>query len=94
VLRLKASDQVALLDEEIKVDGRPAVGVELTKGGLRMYFDKKTHLLVKQGSVTYSDYKTFDGMPIAQQEHNGWYEPRVTDFRVVEKFDPKLFEQP
>jgi len=94
VLRLKASDQVALLEEGVTIDGRAAVGVELTKGGLRMYFDKETHLLVKQGAVTYSDYKKFDGIPIAQKEHDGHFEPEVTEFRAVDKFDAKLFEQP
>src|SRR5262249_37142203 len=97
VLRLKdAVHKVTLLDEEVTVDGNAAVGVEVAGPRFKqtMYFDKKTHLLVKQGSVTYSDYKTFDGIHIAQSEHDGWYEPRVTDFRVVEKFDPKLFEKP
>jgi hypothetical protein len=106
VLRLKDADhKVALLDEEAKIGGRPAVGVEVTgphfKG--RMYFDGETHLLVKrtadayyrsQGFVTYIDYKKFDGIPIARKEHDGYFEPEVTDFRAVEKFDARLFEQP
>jgi RNA polymerase sigma factor (sigma-70 family) len=97
VMRLKDADhRVTLLDEEIKVDGRAAVGVEVSgpKHQGRMYFDKKTHLLVKDWAFTYSDYKTFDGIPIAQKEHDGHFEPEVTDFRVVDKFDAKLFEQP
>jgi RNA polymerase sigma factor (sigma-70 family) len=97
VLRLKDADhRVSLLDEEAKIEGRAAVGVELTgpefKG--RMYFDKETHLLLKQRAVSYSDYKTFDSIPIAQKEHDGYLEPVVTDFRAVEKFDAKLFEEP
>jgi hypothetical protein len=66
----------------------------------KMYFDKETHLLLKGVAsdivreVTFSDYKNFDGIPIAQKEHDGHFEPVVTDFRVVEKFDAKLFEQP
>jgi RNA polymerase sigma factor (sigma-70 family) len=106
VLRLKDADhKVALLDEEAKIGDRPAVGVEVTgpyfKG--KMYFDKETHLLVKrtadayirsQGFIIYSDYKKFDGIPIAQKEHDGYFEPEVTDYRAVEKFDTKLFEQP
>ena len=65
-----------------------------------MHFDKETHLLLKGiGSgilreVTFNDYKKFDGIPIAQKEHDGHFEPRVTDFRVVEKLDATLFEQP
>src|SRR5262245_3338308 len=97
VLRLKDADhRVTLLDEEVTIDGRAAVGVEVTGPhyNRRMYFDEVTHLLVKQGAVTYSDYKTFDGIPIAQREHDGHFEPEVTDFRAVDKFDAKLFEKP
>jgi RNA polymerase sigma factor (sigma-70 family) len=97
VLRLKDADhRVTLLDEEIKIDGRPAVGVQVTgpRFNQTMYFDKKTHLLLKCGHITYSDYKTFDGIPVARREHDGHFEPEVTDFRAVDKFDPKLFEQP
>jgi hypothetical protein len=109
VLRLKDADhRVALLDEEVKVDGRAAVGVEVTNALpnvstnavlLRMYFDKETHLLVKQGDTSYGDYKKFDGIPIAQKEKHphagaGAWEAEVTDFRAVDKFDAKLFEQP
>src|SRR5262249_19600489 len=100
VLRLKDADhRVTLLDEEARIGGRAAVGVEVSgpqfKG--RMYFDKETHLLAKypaswylagQAAVTYGDYKTFDGIPIPQKEHDGYLEAEVTDFRVVDKFDP------
>jgi uncharacterized protein (TIGR03067 family) len=106
VLRLKDADhRVTLLDEEARIGGRAAMGVEVSgpqfKG--KMYFDKETHLLAKypaawylagQGAVTYSDYKRFDGIPIPQKEHDGYLEAEVTDFRAVDKFDPKLFEQP
>ena len=103
VLRLKDADhKVALLDDEPKIGDRAAVGVEVTgpqfKG--KMYFDRESHLLLKGTSssivreVTFSDYKKFDGIPIAQKEHDGHFEPEVTDFRVVDKFDAKLFEQP
>ncbi len=63
---------------EIKVDGRPAVGVKVTTKGqtdIDLYFDKATMLLVKSArwSVTptgdevtletfYSDYKESDGV--------------------------------
>src|SRR5262249_5455695 len=91
VLRLKDADhKVALLDKEAKIGNRAAVGVEVT-GSLfkqKMYFDKETHLLLKSGSVTYSDYKKFDGIQVAQKENDGHFLPEVTDFRAVEKFDP------
>jgi hypothetical protein len=98
-----------LLDEEIKIDGRAAVGVEVTYTVpnkqftplLKMYFDKETHLLVKLGGnvfyyqpIYYSDYKKFDGIPIAQKEKDGYFNGVVTDFRAVDKLDAKLFEQP
>jgi RNA polymerase sigma factor (sigma-70 family) len=106
VLRLKDADhRVALLDEEARIGGRAAVGVEVAgpqfKG--KMYFDRETHLLVKypaawylagQGAVTYGDYKAFDGIPIPQREHDGYLEAEVTDFRAVDQFDARLFEQP
>jgi RNA polymerase sigma factor (sigma-70 family) len=102
VLRLKDADhKVTLLDEEAKIGDRAAVGVQVTgpRYNQKMYFDKETHLLLKgfgviNREVTYSDYKKFDGIPIAQKEHDGHFEPEVTDFRAVEKFDAKLFEQP
>jgi hypothetical protein len=102
VLRLKdANHKVALLDEEAKVGDRAAVGVEVTGPWFKakMYFDKETHLLLKSfgvnlREVVYSDYKTFDGIPIAQKEDDGYFMPEVTAFRVVDKFDDKLFELP
>jgi RNA polymerase sigma factor (sigma-70 family) len=105
VLRLKDADhKVALLDEEARIGDRAAVGVEVTGPrsnrklfpafNRKMYFDKETHLLLKSGAVSYSDYKKFDGIPIAQKEHDGYFEPIVIDFKVVDEFDPKLFENP
>jgi uncharacterized protein (TIGR03067 family) len=102
VLRLKDADhRVALLDEEVRIDGRAAVGVEVTgpQCNRRMYFDKETHLLVKQGETYYCDYKKFDGIPIARKEKHphagtGAWEAEVTAFRAVDKFDAKVFEQP
>ncbi|HSQ54904.1 MAG TPA: hypothetical protein VLM40_04090, partial [Gemmata sp.] len=102
VLRLNDPDhKVALLDEEVKIGDRAAVGVQV-KGPQydhKMYFDKETHLLLKSFGVnlretTYGDYKKFDGIPIAQTEHDGYFEPKVTDFKVVKKFDDLLFERP
>ena len=47
-----------------------------------------------QGFIVFSDYKKFDGIPIAQKEKDGHSDRDVTDFRAVDKFDAKLFEQP
>ncbi len=107
VLRLKDADhRVTLLDEEAKIDGRATVGVEVTGDGRaavgvgvtgpvfkgKMYFDKETHLLLKSGSVTYSDYKKLDGIQVAQKMNDGSVMSQVTDFRAVDMFDAKLFE--
>jgi len=35
-----------------------------------------------------------DGIRVAQKEHDGHFEPEVTDFRAVDKFDAQLFEKP
>ena len=102
VLRLKDADhKVALLDEEAKIGGRAAVGVQVTgpRYNQKMYFDKETHLLLKSfgvnlREVTYSGYKKFDGIPIPQKVNYGLVINEVTDFRAVDKFDAKLFEQP
>jgi len=103
VLRLKDGDhRVTLLDEEVKIGDRAAVGVEVAgpQFNAKLYFDKETHLLAKQEGGTYyspiyfSDYKTFDGIPVAQTEKDGYFEPKITAFHVVDKFDPKLFEKP
>jgi hypothetical protein len=87
---------VTWLDEETKIGDRAAVGVEVkgSQFNRKMYFDKESHLLLKSGAVTYSDYKTFDGIPVAQKEDDGYLLPQITDFRAVDKFDAKLFEQP
>ena len=41
-----------------------------------------------------SDDKKFDGIPIAWKETAGYSTGVVPDFRAVDKFDAKLFEQP
>jgi len=106
VLRLKDPDHQVKLLEEIQIEGRPAVGLEVTYGGAeklkvshKLYFDQETHLLANLGETYYSEYKTFDGIPVARKEMHphagtGPWEAEVTDFRVVDKFDEKLFEQP
>ena len=110
-LRLKDADhKVTLLDEEVKVGNRAAVGVQV-KGphyDHKLCFDKGTHLLLKSSGVsfqggnpgakfkesTYSDYKKFDGIPVALKENDGNFMPEVIHFKLVDKFDPKLFEDP
>lgn len=106
VLRLKdAEHRVTLLSEETEINGHAAEGVEVNgpffKG--KMYFDKQTHVLLKrsadsytntQGFSIYSDYKSFDGIPIAQKEQDGYANPEVTQFKAVDRFDSQLFQQP
>ena len=112
VLRLKDTDHRLSLLDEVKIDERAAVGVEVSKAvpnsftlSLRLFFDKETNLLVKQDnvlstfSVAYSDYETFDGIPIARKmtqtvDGKVIIETEVTDFQEVDKLDAKLFEQP
>ena len=73
----------------------------------RLSVQSETHLLRKdiggssvtgpyaaRGEFTCSAYKVFGGIPIARREHDNWYDPDVTDFQIVDKFDPKLFTQP
>ena len=43
---------------------------------------------------TYSDYKKFDGIPVARKEDDGYFMPEITDFKAVDKLDAKLFEKP
>jgi RNA polymerase sigma factor (sigma-70 family) len=102
LLRLKDPEhKVALLDEEVKIAGRAAVGVHVSGPQFQgtMYFDKQTHLLLKGRGASFRDgvcshYKTFDGIPIATKEDDGYFMPEVIDFQAVDKFNPKLFEQP
>ena len=48
------------------------------------------------GKTVFPPYeiRAFDGIPVARKEDDGHFMPEITDFRVVEKFDAKLFEQP
>jgi hypothetical protein len=106
VLRLNDPDHEVARLEEIKIDGRPAVGLHVTYVGKerlkvshKLYFDQETHLLANLGETYYSDYKTIDGIPIARKEKHphagtGPWEAEVTEFRVVDKFDEKLFVEP
>jgi hypothetical protein len=77
---LKKDDVKLSLLPEIKVNDEPAVGVQAKSkaapDGINLYFDKKTHLLVKiqrrarQSGVAvdkeyvYSDHKEFDGVKL------------------------------
>jgi hypothetical protein len=89
---------------ECTIDGHPAVGVLMKlEGGSQQtwYFDKDSGLLLKQENrtanfegedtvtvSTFSDYQTFEGIPIARKENNERDgKPSSTteliDFRVV-----------
>jgi hypothetical protein len=66
----------------IKVNGEPAVGIQAVKGKaeVTLYFDKKTHLLVKierraseggqalHKEYVFSDHKEFDGVKLPTKE--------------------------
>lgn len=96
VMRLKDADHRLALADEIKIDGRPAVGVELSKVAptfkvsLRLYFDKETNLLVRQdklheaSSITYGDYKRFDDIPIAQKQTQTRHGKVVSEVAVLD----------
>ncbi len=64
---------------ETKVDGKPALGVSVSRKGMndiQLYFDKETHLLIRMtrraseaGTAvakeeTYAEYKEFDGVKL------------------------------
>ena len=68
---------------EIKVNGKPALGVKAVNRGhpdLKLYFDKQTHLLVKlerqareagvsvKKEYVYSDHKSFEGVKLPTRE--------------------------
>jgi hypothetical protein len=67
---------------EVKVNGEPAVGVKAAQGKteMKLYFDKKTHLLVKierraseggqmlDKEYVFSDHKEFDGVQLPTKE--------------------------
>ena len=80
---------------EIKVADKEAVGILVTRTGwpnVRVYFDKKTHLLVKIDRFAkdagekvhkehfYSDHKTFDGVVLPTRE-----EVRIEDSKRTEE---------
>jgi hypothetical protein len=92
---LKRSDVKLKLTAEIKVNDHPAVGVLVSRTGwpnARLYFDKKTHLLVKIDRYAkvagekvyeehfYGDHKTFDGANLPTRE-----EVRLEDKRITEE---------
>jgi hypothetical protein len=69
---------------EIKVNGEPAVGIKATSkaapNGIKLYFDKKTNLLVKierrarlagvavDKEYVFSEHKEFDGVKLATKQ--------------------------
>ncbi len=87
----------------IRLAPKPKREPNTYKGGERTwFFDAKTHRLIKEErgelQTSYSDYKDFDGIPLARktaQKTENWNSAsEVLEFRVMDKLDPKLFEQP
>jgi hypothetical protein len=56
--------------------------------------EEKLNKLQFTMTIKHSAYKKFHGIPIAQKEKDGYFNGALTDFRAVDKFDAKLFEQP
>jgi hypothetical protein len=59
LLPLKEKDCTLVLADEVKVDGKDAVGVKVSRKGQRdvvMYFDKKTRLLAKTVSTIWDEF--------------------------------------
>jgi hypothetical protein len=59
VLPLKDKDYTLAMADEIKIDGKEAIGVKVTKKGQRdvtLYFDKKTGLLAKCASTVWDEF--------------------------------------
>lgn len=80
LLPLKDKGFVLSLLPEIQVDGRPAVGIQASRqghGDVKLYFDKRAHLLVKierrgrEGGLAvdkeylYREHKSFEGVQLA-----------------------------
>jgi len=75
------------------------------KADFRWYFDKETGLLLREEDgapareTLLADYKHVDGIPVPRRitlRRNGAVltDTEVVEFRVVEKLDPALFQQP
>lgn len=99
---------------EVKVDGKPAMGVKVTKKGMpdvSLYFDKATNLLVKYSfrarnkgkelteDVYLSDYRDVDGVKVpkrmtTKKDDKLFQEVEITDVKLLEKLDNKLFAKP
>jgi hypothetical protein len=102
---------------EVKVDGKPAVGVKVEHKGFRdvnLFFDKDSGLLVKMerrgkdvmaGGTEYtaeellSDYKKVDGLEVPykvliNRDGKKFVESEVTEVKVAEKLDAKVFGKP
>jgi len=115
LLPLEDKSYMLTMLPEIKVDGKPALGVKAVKKGIpdvSLYFDKTTSLLIKYSfrtkaedgkevtqDVYLSDYQDVDGIPISKKvvlkrDDKQFVEAEVSDVKILEKLDDKVFAKP
>jgi len=96
--------------DEIMLDGRPAVGVNIScedRPAVRLYFDKEAMTLVKHSrefngrlfEETYDDFAELDGLVYPKrivQYANGkkFVEMSTAEFKFLDEVDEAIFEQP
>lgn len=96
--------------DEIMVDGRPAVGVKVSRTNqkdVRLYFDKDAMTLVKQvidynGRISeryYDDFAELDGLVYPKKlvhyvNGNKVIEMETAEFKFLDEVDEAIFEQP
>lgn len=104
-----AEFRLTVLDE-IVVDGRPAVGVKVSRTNqkdVRLYFDKDAMTLVKQvidynGRLSeryYDDFAELDGLVYPKKivhyaNGNKFVEMETTEFEFLDEVDEAIFEKP
>lgn len=94
ILPLKDKENTLAMVDDIKVDGKDAVGIKVTRKGQRdttLYFDKKTSLLVKMASEIWDE---FSDKEVKQENYiSGWKEKDGAWYfdKVIIKRDGKDF---
>ena len=115
LVALKGKEFKVVPAGEEKVDGKAAVGLQITGPDgkdFKLYFDKESGLPVKQVAkvagfmggefaqeTTYGGYKDFDGIKKAtkieaKRDGEKFMEQEVVEFKVLDKVDSKLFDEP
>jgi hypothetical protein len=117
ILRLKDPQTVVTTIGDSVIGDHDVYGLKLTRStgrttiASRMWFDKKTWLLVRSEwltnqanvlmEVNWDDYRMIDGIAVPHRATSksfaaggGGYTHVFSDFKFVDKFDPKLFDVP